>query len=153
MHIRLDDLTGPEVRALLEAHLADMHAISPPGSVHALDVDALRAPDVTFWSAWSDDELAGCAALRAIDEQTGEIKSMRTAPAWRRRGVAAALLEHLMGEARARGYTGLVLETGATEHFAPARALYTRYGFEKCDPFGEYLDHPHSFFMRRPLRP
>lgn len=149
--IREDDLTGAAVAALLREHLDDMYRITPPESVYALDLDKLRAPEITFWSAWEDGELVGCGALKELDARHGEIKSMRTARAHRRRGVAARLLEHIIDEGRRRGYESLSLETGSTDAFEPARALYTRYGFERCGPFGEYGDDPHSFFMTKAL--
>lgn len=152
MDIRIDDLTGAEVRALLEEHLEEMRAITPAGFVHALGVDALRGPAVTFWSAWEGGELAGCAALMELGPHAAEVKSMRTAARWRRRGVASLLLRHLIDEARARGYESLYLETGATEAFAGARALYARHGFETCEAFGSYAADGHSYFMRYRLR-
>ncbi len=147
--IRRDDLRGPEVAALLREHLEFVTSISPPQSTHALDLDALRAPDVTFWSVWQGRELVGCGALKEIDARHGEIKSMRTAVSHRRKGVATAMLEHLLGEGRRRGYERLSLETGSMAAFAPARALYTRFGFESCGPFGDYVDDPNSVFMTR----
>ncbi len=149
--IREDDLRGAEVAALLAEHVGDMRAISPPESVHALDLAALRAPGITFWSVWQDGQLLGCGALKELDRAHGEIKSMRTAAVHRRRGVAAAVLEHIIGEAARRGYRRLSLETGSTGHFVAARALYGRYGFEPCGPFGSYADDPHSTFMTRRL--
>lgn len=142
-----DDLSGAAIRALLEDHLRDMHALSPPESVHAMAVDRLRAPDVTFWSAWDGDALLGCGALRELDATHGEVKSMRTAPARRGGGVARAVLARVMAEARARGYTRLSLETGSHAAFEPARRLYASVGFEPCPPFGDYTDDPHSVFM------
>ena len=153
VQIKLDDLSGPAIRALLEAHLRHMHELSPPQSVHALDVDRLRQPDVTFWTAWSGDELLGCGALRQLGATHGEIKSMRTAPAHRGRGVARALLAHIVDEARRRGYTRLSLETGAMAAFAPAHRLYRSFGFSACGPFADYADDPHSAFMTLALRP
>jgi len=147
MRIVVDDLSGPEVAALLAAHLDGMHRHSPPESVHALQLDALRAPDITFWTAWDDTGLLGCAALRQLDAGHGEIKSMRTAEAHLRKGVAAGLLEHLIVEARRRGYTRLSLETGSGAAFEPAHALYLKYGFKYCGPFDGYMDDPFSRFM------
>lgn len=147
MEIRLDDLRGPEIRALLEEHLANMRRISPPGSVHALDLDGLRRPGVTFWTAWEGGALLGCGALREIDPRHGEIKSMRTAEAARRRGVARAMLAHLLAEARRRGYARLSLETGSQPAFEPARRLYAGAGFEPCGPFEGYTADPNSAFM------
>ena len=147
MQIRRDDLSGPEIRALLAEHLASMRSISPPESVHALDLDGLKRPDVTFWTAWDGGALAGCGALKAIDATHGEVKSMRTAASHRRRGVARAMLEHIVGEARRRGYARLSLETGSMAEFAPARELYLRRGFTACAPFAGYRDDPNSVFM------
>ncbi|MEX2049091.1 MAG: GNAT family N-acetyltransferase [Gemmatimonadota bacterium] len=151
IEIRIDDLSGPEVAALLREHLANMYAVTPAASVHALDLDRLRAPEVTFWTAWHGRDLVGCGALKELDACRGEIKSMRTANAHRRRGVAAKMLEHIMAEARGRGYESLYLETGAMHAFAPARALYARYGFEPCGPFTGYGADPNSSFMKKKL--
>lgn len=149
--IRVDDLSGPEVAALLGEHLASMHRDSPPGAVNALDLDRLRGPDVTFWSVWQRGELVGCGALKALDAGHGECKSMRTAEAHRRRGVAAALLRHMLVEARARGYRRLSLETGSGPAFEAAQALYRRFGFERCAPFADYRDDGFSVCMTREL--
>jgi putative acetyltransferase len=151
MQIRTDDLTGDEIRALLAEHLREMHRLSPPESVHALDLTALRRPDITFWTIWSADTLLGCGALKELGATHGEIKSMRTAATHRRHGVARAMLEHIVGEARRRGYRRLSLETGALPAFAPARSLYERFGFAYCPPFGEYREDPHSVFLTRLL--
>ena len=151
MLIRLDDLAGPEIRALLEEHLRSMHEISPPESVHALDLAALRRPEITFWTAWSDADLLGCGALKELDPTHGEIKSMRTASARRRTGVGRAVLAHIVAEARARSYARLSLETGSMEAFAPARRLYESFGFAYCPPFGDYTEDPNSVFMTRAL--
>jgi putative acetyltransferase len=151
MQIAIDPLEGSRIAALLQAHLDEMHRISPPESVHALDLSRLRAPDITFWSAYEGDTLLGCAALRALDATHGEVKSMRTTPQARRRGVAAALLEQVMTEARRRGYRRLSLETGSQPEFAPARALYARFGFVECGPFGDYRLDPCSTFMTRAM--
>lgn len=153
MDLRRDDLSGPEVQALLAEHVAEMHRISPPGSVHALDLEGLRRPEITFWTAWRGAALLGCGALKELDPLHGEIKSMRTARDHRREGVARALLEHLLAEAEARGYARLSLETGAQEAFAPARALYAAYGFRPCPPFAHYRDDPNSVFLSRLLHP
>lgn len=153
MRIVPDDLGGESIAALLREHLQEMAAHSPPQSVHALDLERLRAPEITVWTAWEGDELLGCGALKALGGGHGEIKSMRTARRQLRRGVAAALLEHLIGEARHRGWRRLSLETGSMAHFAPARALYRRYGFEPCGPFGDYVPDPNSVFMTRPVEP
>jgi putative acetyltransferase len=151
MEIRRDDLESPIVHALLEEHLRDMHAWSPACSVHALDLDGLKRPEVTFWTAWAGDDLLGCGALKAIDATHAEIKSMRTAHAHRRKGVAQAMLVHLMDHARARGFTRLSLETGAQVAFEPARQLYARHGFRDCPAFEGYAPDPNSVFMTREL--
>lgn len=147
MEIREDDPRTDAVARLLREHLEDMALHSPPESIHALDIDALRAPEVTFWTAWEEGELLGCGALLELARGHGEIKSMRTARGHLRKGVAAALLEHIMLEARRRSYSRLSLETGSMEAFAPARALYARFGFAFCDPFGSYVLDPNSVFM------
>lgn len=151
MQIEIDPLTGPEIAALLREHLEEMRSISPPESVHALDLARLRAADVTFWSAREGGTLVGCAALRELDGWHGEIKSMRTAAAHRRRGVADALLRRILEQAARRGYRRLSLETGTQPEFAPARALYERFGFQYCGPFDGYVDDPCSAFMTRAL--
>lgn len=151
MHVVVDDLSGPEIARFLADHLVHMREVSPPGSSHALDLDALRRPDVTVWSVYDSDELVGCAAVKRHDDTHGEIKSMRTRPDRRGTGVGALLLEHVLAEAGSMGLTRLSLETGATEHFAPARALYARYGFEPCGPFADYTDDPHSAYLTRTL--
>jgi putative acetyltransferase len=145
--IRPGGLETPEVAALLAEHVEDMRRYSPPESVHTLDLDRLRTPDLTFWSLWDDDEVLGCAALRELDPTHGELKSMRTSPAHRRRGVAAALLDHVVAEARRRGYARLSLETGSPAEFAPARSMYAAYGFTACDAFGPYVADDFSVFM------
>jgi putative acetyltransferase len=146
-----DDLRGPEIAALLREHLAGMFATSPPESVHALDLPALRAPEITFWSVWDGPSLAGCGALKQLDPSHGEIKSMRTARTHLRRGVASRLLEHILEVARDRGYARLSLETGSGPAFEPARALYAKFGFRPSGPFGAYRDDPFSRFMTREL--
>ena len=151
MEIRRDDLTDPDVIALLQEHLRCMAMVSPPESRHALDLDGLRQPDVTFWSIWDGSELAGCGALKELDAAHGEIKSMRTSYAYQRRGVAARVLQHLMEEAKRRGYRRVSLETGSMEYFEPARRLYARFGFSYCAPFGSYREDPNSCFMSREL--
>lgn len=147
LEIRVDDLRGPEIAALLEFHLECMNRVSPRESVHAFDLDRLCQPDVTFWSAWIGGELAGCGALKELDPTHGEVKSMRTAEAHLRRGVAARLLDHLIAEARRRGYRRLSLETGSLPYFEPARALYRRVGFRECGPFTGYQPDPNSTFF------
>ena len=148
---REDDASGAEIAALLDLHLAEMRRHSPPSSVHALPAERLREPDVTFWSAWDGDRLAGCGALREIDAAHGEIKSMRTAPEYLRRGVGEAMLLHLIAEARRRGYRRLSLETGRPEPFRAAQALYARHGFRECPPFADYASDGFSLCMTREL--
>jgi len=151
MIIRPDDVRGPEMTRLIREHLQAMHLHSPPESIHALGLDALRKPGITVWSAWDGQELLGCGALKELDPAHGEIKSMRTATPHLRKGVAAAMLTHLMDEARRRNYTRLSLETGSVAAFGPARALYARFGFEECGPFADYIADPYSVFMTRSL--
>jgi putative acetyltransferase len=128
-----------------------MRATSPPESVHALDLDGLRGPDVTFWSVWVKGEIAGCGALKRLDSDHGELKSMRVADAFLRRGIGRALLEHLLSEARARGFKRVWLETGSSEPFIPALRLYESAGFVRCGPFNGYVDDPFSVFMTRAI--
>jgi putative acetyltransferase len=153
MQIKLDDLSGSQIHALLEEHLRSMHSISPPESVHALDLAALRAPQISFWTAWEGNELLGCGALKELDRSHGEIKSMRTAASHRRKGVARALLEHIVAEARKRGYARLSLETGSQADFAPAQRLYREFGFGECPPFADYAEDPNSIFLTTSLNP
>jgi putative acetyltransferase len=152
MQIRIDDLGTAEVYALLAEHLSNMHEIGPPESVHALDLDALRKPEITLWTAWREGMLLGCAALKELDATHGEIKSMRTADAHRRTGVARRLLEHIIGEARKRSYEWLSLETGSMPEFEPARRLYESHGFVYCGPFADYVEDTSSSFMSLRLR-
>ena len=147
MIIREDDLSGREIIALLVAHLDTMAAHSPPESRHALDLEGLRAADVTFWTVWQEDRLLGCGALKELDQAHGEIKSMHTAAAARGRGVARRMVEHILDEARRRAYRRLSLETGSMAGFAPARSLYAGFGFRYCPPFGDYRLDPNSVFM------
>ena len=149
--IRIDDLAGEATRTLIARHLDGMHDSSPPESVHALDADGLRHPAITFWSAWVDGELAGIGALRQIDAERGELKSMRVDDRFLGLGVGRAILRRIMREARARGMTSLWLETGATEDFVPAQRLYASEGFVPCGPFEGYAEDPFSVFMTRTL--
>ncbi len=151
MDIRIDDLRGPEIAELLNAHLRDMQRVSPPESIHALDLDSLRKPAITFWTMWDEGTLVGCGALKELDPQHAEIKSMRTASSHRRKGVAKQLLQHMFSEAKQRGYTRLSLETGSMNFFIPARALYASFGFENCPPFSDYIEDPNSVFMTKEL--
>lgn len=151
MRLALDDLRGPQVAALLQEHLDDMAKHSPPESVHALDLEKLRQPDVSFWCVWDGDKLAGCGALKALDDKHAEIKSMRTSSAHLRRGVAAKLLTHILEDATRRGFQQLSLETGSMQAFEPARQLYENFGFAECEPFADYAPDPYSIFMTRNL--
>ncbi|MGB0938948.1 MAG: GNAT family N-acetyltransferase [Colwellia sp.] len=151
--IKLDDLSGKEIIALLEEHLADMQATSPPESKHALDLDGLKAPQVKFWTIWDGEKLAGCAAYKELDEHHAEIKSMRTASDYRGKGVASKLLNHLIQDAQLSGYQRLSLETGSMDYFKPARELYTKHGFHFCQPFSDYVEDPNSQFMSLKLSP
>jgi putative acetyltransferase len=152
MRIAIDDLTRPEVIALISEHLSNMHECSPPGTVFAFDVNKLRLPDVTFWTAWDGDELAGCGALKELSPTHGEIKSMRTPASRRRRGAGRAILSHIIDVARDRGYETLSLETGRHAVFLPAQSLYRTFGFEYCGPFGSYGDNGNSIFMTLSLK-
>ena len=147
MHIEIDDLSRPQVHALLEEHLANMYELSPPEQVFALDLSELRTADITFWSVWDGGNLIGCGALKALSPAHGEVKSMRTPAAARKLGAGRAVLEHIIAVARQRGYAKLSLETGTHAAFEPAHALYRSRGFTVCGPFGSYHANPHSVFM------
>ncbi|MBI5257892.1 MAG: GNAT family N-acetyltransferase [Burkholderiales bacterium] len=147
LRIERDDLSRPQVHALLEEHLANMYELSPPEQVFALDLDRLRAPDITFWTAWEGEQLLGCGALKQLSVAHGEIKSMRTPRAARRRGAGRAVLAHIVQTARQRGYRRLSLETGSHPDFGAAQGLYASFGFTVCGPFGDYVTDPHSVFM------
>lgn len=151
MEIRVDDLSSPEVFQLLQEHLHSVALHSPPESVHALDIESLRQADVTFWTVWEKGELVGCGAIKELARRHGEIKSMRTASSHLRKGVAAALMRHILQEAKRRSYERLSLETGSMEAFEPARKLYASFGFKRCGPFGDYVEDPYSIFMTREL--
>ena len=151
LRFHLDDLTGEPTRGLIARHLAGMHENSPPESVHAFDIDRLRQPGVTFWSAWVGEEIAGCGALKRLDDRRGEVKSMRVADAFLGQGVGRAILEHLIAEARARGMQSLWLETGSAPAFTPALRLYESAGFARCGPFEDYEEDPFSVFMTREI--
>jgi len=149
--IKPDDLTGPEVAGLLADHLHEMNLHSPPESVHALDLEALRKPEITFWGVWSGDTLVGCGALKQLGPNHAEIKSMRTAYEFRGQGVGKLMLRHILDEAAKRGYTRLSLETGSMAAFDPARRLYESHGFTYCGPFADYVLDPNSVFMTREI--
>ncbi len=155
MHIKIDNLQGPEIHALLQEHLRTLSMHSPPESMHALDIEALRSPDITFWTAWSDDtgtaQLLGCGALKQLDAEHAKLKSMRTDAAHLQKGVAQALLTHILEAAKQRNIKRLSLETGPMEAFAAARSLYTKKGFTCCGPFAGYVVDPYSVFMTKVL--
>ena len=151
MQIRVDDLRGPEIIALLHEHLRCMEQVSPPESRHALDLDGLRKPEITFWTIWNGSDLTGCGALKQLDPHHGEIKSMRTASAYLRQGVASRMLTHIIDEAKRRRYRRLSLETGARAYFQPAHQLYASFGFSKCGPFATYKLDPNSLFMTKEI--
>lgn len=147
LDIKMDNVTSPKVIALLEDHLQSMTLHSPPESIHALDVEKLRKPEITFWSAWEGEELLGCGAIKELDLNHGEIKSMKTAPNHLRKGVARKILIHIIKEAKKRGYERLSLETGSMNAFLPAKKLYESLGFRYCEPFSDYVEDPNSVFM------
>jgi putative acetyltransferase len=149
--IRIDDLTDPKIAELLAEHLENMAQLSPPESVHALGLEGLRKPEITFWAAWNGNELLGCGALKKLNPQHGEIKSMRTALAHRREGVATTLLNRILEEAKRRNYKAVSLETGSMAAFAPARNLYAKIGFRRCGPFADYVEDPNSIFMTKEI--
>lgn len=151
MKVVVDDLTGAEVADFLEGHIAEMRAVTPPQSKHALDLEGLRRPEVTFWSAYDGPTLVGTAALLRLGDGHGEIKSMRVAPTHRRLGVASMLLRHVETEARRQGITRLSLETGSFPFFEPARRLYLRHGYAPCGPFADYVEDPNAAFMTKEL--
>ncbi|MEV5886566.1 GNAT family N-acetyltransferase [Streptomyces sp. NPDC052020] len=152
MQITLDDLSGPEIIAFLDEHVREMRAITPLESKHALGLEGLRKPEVTFWSVRDGGAVVGCGAIKALDPDHAEIKSMRTAASRKRSGIASMMLTHIIAEARQMGFSRLSLETGSADFFAPARALYAKFGFEPCPPFGDYTEDPNSVFMTRLLR-
>ncbi len=151
MEIVVDDLSGPAIAEFLEEHIQEMRSITPLESKHALDLDGLRQPDVTFWSVTDADALVGCGAIKKLDPRHAELKSMRTKPARKRSGVASLLLEHIIAEARRMGFTRVSLETGSAAFFEPARSLYLKFGFDYCEPFADYKPDPNSVFMTRSL--
>jgi putative acetyltransferase len=151
MAITPGDLDDPRIIALLGKHMETMQAASPPESVHALDLSGLKKPEIGFWAAWDGDTLLGVGALKALDAEHGEIKSMHTAAIARNRGVGQAMLTHIMDAAKARGMARLSLETGSMDEFIPARTLYARNGFALCPPFGDYWDDPASVCMTREI--
>src|ERR1044071_7216358 len=151
MEIKLDDLRGPEIAELLTEHLRSMAAVSPPESRHALNLDELRQPGITFWSVWKAGVLVGCGALKQLDTEHGEVKSMRTARGYLRQGVGSFVLQHILSEAKRRGYRRLSLETGSMAYFRPAHARSAKFVFKRCAPFADYREDPNSVFLSRAL--
>jgi putative acetyltransferase len=151
MKIVRDDLSGPAIAAFLEAHVKQMREITPLESKHALDLDGLRRPEVTFWSMMDGDTVLGCGAIQRLDARHAELKSMRTSPEHRRQGIAARMLEHILAEATGLGFHRISLETGSDDFFAPARTLYLKYGFTPCEPFADYVPDPYSVYLSRSL--
>ncbi|MDJ0531794.1 MAG: GNAT family N-acetyltransferase [Xenococcaceae cyanobacterium MO_207.B15] len=151
MEIRVDDLSGAEIADFLEEHIREMKTVSPPESKHALDLDGLRKAEVTFWTVWDGSSLIGCGAIKELSADHAEVKSMRTSVSHRGKGIASMLLQHILNEAKLRGYRRISLETGSMPFFDPARNLYTKYGFENCAPFSTYKEDPNSVFMTKEL--
>lgn len=151
MYIQEDELKDGQIEQLIKAHLEEMKTHSPPESIHALPLDYLKKHDVTVWSARDGEVLLGCGAIKELSSEHGELKSMRTAAAHMRKGVAKHLLTHLLQEAKRRGYKRVSLETGAIAFFEPARKLYESFGFQYCPPFGSYQEDPNSLFMTKEL--
>ena len=151
MHIEIDDLSRPAIHELLNEHLANMHELSPPEQVFALDLSKLKSSDITFWTVWDQDQLLGCGALKELTPVHGEIKSMRTPAKLRGRGAGRAVLQRIIDTARQRGYVLLSLETGTHPAFLAAQQLYKSAGFQESGPFSDYLENPHSMFMELKL--
>ncbi|OUR61167.1 GNAT family N-acetyltransferase [Colwellia sp. 39_35_sub15_T18] len=151
MKIKIDKLESIEVKKLLQEHHEDMLKHSPVESVHALDLSSLKAPDVTFWTAWINGELAGCGALKRLNSTHTELKSMRTAQKFLRKGVAVKLLTHILATAKAKDYQTVSLETGTMDAFIPAHKLYKNFGFQVCEPFSNYQKDPNSMFLSKHL--
>lgn len=151
LDIKVDNLSNEKVTQLISDHLHNMALYSPPESIHALDIEELKKPDITFWSAWEQAELVGCGALKALNTRHGEIKSMKTSPSHLRKGVAKQILQHIIKEAIIRGYSRLSLETGSIATFEPARILYEQFGFQYCAPFADYKKDANSVFMTKKL--
>jgi putative acetyltransferase len=151
VRIVVDDLSGPAIAEFLDEHVQEMRALTPLESKHALDLDGLRQPEITFWSVLDGEALVGCGAIKRLDADHAELKSMRTTGARKRSGIASRLMEHIIAEARRMGFTRMSLETGSAEFFQPARNLYQKFGFDYCEPFADYKLDPHSVYMTRTL--
>ena len=141
------DFVDPRVAALLRVHVTQARAETAPGSAHALDLDGLRSPEISFWTMWEDETLLGCGALKRLSADHGEVKSMHTAQPMRRKGAGSAMLRHIIAAARASGMSRLSLETGSWDYFRPAQAFYRSHGFVECPPFADYVLDPNSVFM------
>lgn len=152
MRITIDDLSGKEIADFLEEHINEMKAISPPESKHALDLEGLRKPEITFWTIWDQQTLVGCGAIKELDARHAEVKSMRISSSLKRKGIASRLLQHILNEAENRAYNRLSLETGSMPFFEPARKLYAKFGFHCCAPFSSYKADPNSVFMTKELQ-
>ncbi len=152
MIIKIDNLDGAQVKQLLQEHHEDMLKHSPPESVHALDLSSLKQPEVTFWTAWINGQLAGCGALKKLDDKHAELKSMRTSQQFLRKGVAGNLLKQMLAIAEERSYEKVSLETGTMEAFVPAQKLYKSFGFRECKPFADYQEDPYSMFLEKTLK-
>lgn len=151
LKITVDDLSSPEIANFLAEHIREMKAVSPPESKHALDLEGLRKPEVTFWTVWDGSSLIGCGAIKELNINHAEVKSMRTKVSYRGKGVASILLQHILQEAKLRGYHRISLETGSMPFFEPAHNLYKKYGFENCAPFSTYQEDPNSVFLTKEL--
>jgi len=152
MIIKIDNLDGAQVKQLLQEHHEDMLKHSPPESVHALDLSSLKQPEVTFWTAWINGQLAGCGALKKLDDKHAELKSMRTSQQFLRKGVAGNLLKQMLAIAEEQSYEKVSLETGTMEAFVPAQKLYKSFGFRECKPFADYQEDPYSMFLEKTLK-
>lgn len=151
MHILRGNLSDERILRLLRYHFDKCHEVTPPGSAHVFDVSRLAAPDIDFWAAWDGEQLLGVGAMKPLDASHGEVKSMHTSEAARRRGVGSALIKHIIQASQARGLTRLSLETGSFGYFEPAVALYKAHGFGECEPFGDYKPDPNSVFLTRAI--
>jgi putative acetyltransferase len=151
IRISVDDLSGTEIAEFIEEHIQEIKAISPPESKHALNLEGLRKPEITFWTVWDGSNLIGCGAIKKLDSNHAEIKSMRIGIAQRQQGIASMLLQHILNEAKLKGYRRISLETGSMSFFEPARSLYRKYGFKNCAPFSTYKEDPNSVFMTKEL--
>ena len=147
LEIKIDDLQGQQIAIFLQEHIEEMRSVSPPESKHALDLDGLRKNEITFWSAWLDSSLVGCAAVKELSKTQVELKSMRVSASKRGKGIAEKILKHIISICEVRGYTTISLETGSMQHFIPARKLYAKHGFITCEPFSDYKEDPNSVFM------